>query len=82
MDLRYSTPIASTNTCDRTPTSGDLGVANARLIAPGDETRSLIWVRMSRRDSHQMPPLGTNLVDAAGANLMRTWIESLNASCQ
>jgi uncharacterized repeat protein (TIGR03806 family) len=82
MDLRYSTPIASTNTCDRTPTSGDLGVANARLIAPGDETRSLIWVRMSRRDSHQMPPLGTNIVDAAGANLMRTWIESLNASCQ
>ncbi len=82
MDLRYDTSISSTNTCDVAPTSGNLGVANARLIKPGNASESLIWVRMSRRDSHQMPPLASNQVDTAGAALIESWINTLNLSCQ
>jgi len=82
MDLRFSTAIASTNTCNATPVSGDLGISGARLIVPGNPGASLIYVRMSRRDLHQMPPLASNLVDTAGAALIQSWIMGMNSSCQ
>ena len=77
MDLRYNTLFANTNTCDTTPLEGDLGITNARLIAPGDAARSLIVTRASRRDSHGMPPLGSNLIDITGVNLLAAWINGL-----
>jgi mono/diheme cytochrome c family protein len=80
MDLRYQASLAATNTCDLAPIHGDLGIANARLIAPGDPSRSILVNRMSRRDVHGMPPLASSLVDTAGANLLAGWISSL-ASC-
>jgi hypothetical protein len=80
MDLRYSTLLAQTNACDVAPTAGDLGIANARLIAPGDATRSLIVARMNRRDANGMPPIGSAMVDAGGVALLTQWVNSL-ASC-
>jgi uncharacterized repeat protein (TIGR03806 family) len=79
MDLRYSTPLASMNACDVAPGRGDLGIANARLIAPGAAARSVLVSRMSRRDVHEMPPLGSTLVDADGAALLTEWINSLTS---
>ena len=82
MDLRFGTAIGSTNTCNVAPNSGDLGISGARLIAPGNSANSLIYVRMSRRDLHQMPPLASNLVDTSGVTLIQSWINAMNASCQ
>ena len=82
IDLRYSTSLAATNTCDRPPANGDLGLgASARIVAPGDAGLSVLVERIGRRDAHGMPPLASNLVDTAGIALMTTWIKSL-ASCQ
>lgn len=83
MDLRYSTALSATNACDVSPLSGgDLGLgANARLIAPGSATNSLVANRMNRRDSFAMPPLGSNQVDTAGVALLTQWIDGL-AGCQ
>jgi uncharacterized repeat protein (TIGR03806 family) len=69
MDLRYTTSLVNTNACDATPLQGDLGIASARLIAPGDAARSLVIARANRRDSQGMPPLGSNQVDSSGINL-------------
>jgi mono/diheme cytochrome c family protein len=80
MDLRYTTPLATTNICDVTPQSGSLGIANARLIAPGDAARSIVIARMNRRDAQGMPPLGSNQVDATGVSLLTAWVNSL-AGC-
>jgi len=80
IDLRYATPLAQTNTCGVEPLQGDLGIANARIIAPGDAVRSLLVVRTNRRDVHGMPPLGSNLVDTAGVQLLTEWVNSL-AGC-
>jgi uncharacterized repeat protein (TIGR03806 family) len=81
MDLRYSTPLANTNACDVAPGLGDLGLANARLIAPGAPERSVIPARMNLRDNDDMmPPLGSARVDTGGVALIREWIDSL-ASC-
>lgn len=77
MDLRYDTAFSNTLTCDALPLEGDLGIAGARLIAPGDAARSLIVSRASRRDSHGMPPLGSNRVDTGGASLLTSWIDGL-----
>ena len=78
MDLRYTTSLAATNACDVMPLGGDLGIVNARLIAPGDPARSLVITRASRRDSHGMPPLGSNLIDNDGINLLTDWVNSLS----
>ena len=81
MDLRYSTPLDATNACDVVPLLGNLGIANARLIAPGDAARSLIIERAGRRDVHGMPPLGSALIDSDGIALLSSWVNSLTA-CQ
>ena len=80
MDLRYTTDLADTNACDATPLEGNLGIANARLIAPGDAPRSLMIERAGRRDSHGMPPLGSAVVDGGGVTLLADWVNGL-ASC-
>jgi uncharacterized repeat protein (TIGR03806 family) len=81
MDLRYTLPvtIASTRTCDVAPQAGDLGIANARLIAPGSPSRSILLQRILRRDAHGMPPVGSTLADPAGAELLSTWISQTQA---
>jgi uncharacterized repeat protein (TIGR03806 family) len=82
MDLRYSTPLAQTHACDAVPEHGDLGLADARLIAPGASARSVMPARMSLRGTaNAMPPVGLGArVDADGVALIRSWIDSL-ASC-
>jgi uncharacterized repeat protein (TIGR03806 family) len=79
MDLRYATALADTHACDVAPGLGDLGLSNARLIAPGAAARSVLITRMSRRDAHGMPPVGSALVDAEGAALLTDWVDSLTS---
>lgn len=79
MDLRYSTALGDTNACDAQPLEGNLGIPNARLIAPGNANASLIIERMQRRDVHGMPPLGSNVVDTANVALIAAWIDGLSA---
>jgi uncharacterized repeat protein (TIGR03806 family) len=79
MDLRYSTALNATNACDIAPQNGDLGIANARLIAPGAAARSIVVARANRRDANQMPPLATTRIDTAGVTLLTQWIDSLTS---
>ena len=80
MDLRYATAFPATNTCNALPQSGDLGIADGRLIVPGLPAQSLLHNRMSRRDGYAMPPLASTVVDTAGASLIADWIRNL-VSC-
>jgi uncharacterized repeat protein (TIGR03806 family) len=80
VDLRFSTSMANTNACDIVPDAGDLGLNMARIIAPGDASRSVLVERMTLRDSDSMPPLGSNIVDAFGVTLVTDWINGL-ANC-
>lgn len=78
LDLRYSISLAQTNACDRAPQGADLGVIDARLIAPGDSASSLVATRMARRDVHGMPPVGSNVIDSEGVTLVSQWIDQLS----
>jgi uncharacterized repeat protein (TIGR03806 family) len=80
LDLRYTTALSATNTCDIPPQAGDLGVTNARIIAAGAAGRSVLIARANRRDAQGMPPLASTVVDAAGVDLLIRWVNSL-AGC-
>lgn len=78
MDLHYSIGLAATGTCDVQPAAGDLGVNNARIIAPGEPERSVLLARMKVRDVNQMPPLASHVVDEAAVAVIVEWITELN----
>lgn len=50
---------------------------DARLVAAGDPSRSVLWLRVNRRGAGQMPPLASSLVDPLGSALVRDWIRGL-----
>lgn len=78
LNLLNSATLAATNTCNVDPTRGDLGLTNAKIIAPGAPDSSVLLARANSRDaSIQMPPVGSHIVDAAGVALLRSWITSL-----
>lgn len=55
-----------------------LPASYAERIQPGAPDKSAVVFRMStRRNLLQMPPLGANLVDADGRDLMIAWVNSL-----
>jgi uncharacterized repeat protein (TIGR03806 family) len=80
LDLRYTTSLADTEACDVVPDAGDLGLMMARIIAPGNASRSVLVERTNRRDVNGMPPLGSTIVDSDGVSLLSDWINGL-ANC-
>jgi uncharacterized repeat protein (TIGR03806 family) len=77
IDLRYATILADTAMLDVVPSVGDLGLVDARIIAAGDRTRSVLWERMQRLDAQRMPPLGSHLVDEQALEIIGDWIDTL-----
>jgi uncharacterized repeat protein (TIGR03806 family) len=78
IDFRWDTALADMAACDVVPMHGDLGVgASARVLAAGDAASSIASVRAHRRDAYQMPPIGTDKVDTAGAAWLDGWIGGL-----
>lgn len=77
LDLRYSTALAATQTCTVQPTAGNLGIDNARIVAPGEPERSVLLARMKVRDANQMPPLASHLVDDEAVEVISMWIGGL-----
>jgi uncharacterized repeat protein (TIGR03806 family) len=78
LDFRYTTSLLGTNACDVQPTAGDLGISNARLIAPGEAARSVVVSRVNRVDASMMPPLARHTIDTAGVQLLTSWINGLS----
>jgi uncharacterized repeat protein (TIGR03806 family) len=58
LDLRYTVALNQTNACAQVPQNGDLGLgADARIIAPGDDSITVLVELLNRRDASCMPPL-------------------------
>jgi uncharacterized repeat protein (TIGR03806 family) len=74
MDLRYTTAVANMQL---------VGVANqgsiggTRVVA-GNHTGSLLWTRAASTAANvRMPPLGVQMVDDAGLQVLANWIDAL-----
>jgi len=82
VDLDFNTPANRARLFDVAAQSNILGTADAKLIATGHPERSILLRRVATRGTGQMPPVGSNLVDAAGAKLLEDWIRGMPTSTQ
>ncbi len=77
-DARITIPLAQQNYIEG-PVISHLGLNDPRLIAPQEVNRSMIHHRLNALEViAAMPPLGKNVVDVAGVQLIEDWINSLS----
>ena len=79
MDLRFSSAFGQMNICNVDPQQGNLGINQAKLLAPGDPARSVLLERISRNGQTRMPPVGSNILDSDAIGLLTDWINSIQA---
>ena len=77
IDFRFDTDWNNINICNHAPAAGDLGVSGAQRLTPGSADESLVYLRMSRRDSDAMPPLGSTVIDSKAADFIKEWINKI-----
>jgi glucose/arabinose dehydrogenase len=77
MELEYRVALDKMRLIDVAPIHHKFGIAEARLVAPGDPDRSVLLHRVSKRGPGQMPQLATNVVDEEAVAMLREWIASL-----
>jgi uncharacterized repeat protein (TIGR03806 family) len=77
MDLRSATPFAATGTCNGEPEEGTFGVDAAKIVAPGDPSKSILSMRFHATDARRMPPVGVKVTDGPAAALLDEWITSV-----
>jgi len=78
-DARFSTPLAQQRVLSAEPYTGPRP-DGARLIVPGDPSRSLIYLRsQSAEPGVRMPPLLKNRVDERYVELLGEWIAAMPA---
>ncbi|MCB1095667.1 MAG: VCBS repeat-containing protein, partial [Verrucomicrobiae bacterium] len=75
-DLRFTQPLASLNVINGSVLY-DLGIEDARVIAPASLERSILYQRMNTDGIHRMPPIGRNVIDAEAVSVIGQWILSL-----
>ncbi|MEX2120529.1 MAG: PQQ-dependent sugar dehydrogenase [Pirellulales bacterium] len=77
MQLAWSTPLDKMKLINVPPVHHTFDLAEPRLVAPGDPSRSVLLHRISIRDRGQMPQLATSVVDEQAVQLFREWIQGL-----
>ena len=77
IDLQFDTPLAETKTIEVVPAQGDLGIADAKIIAMGNPNRSLLVHRVETLGQGRMPGLGSNRIDTEAVELLVQWIQQM-----
>jgi uncharacterized repeat protein (TIGR03806 family) len=79
-DARYDTPLTNQNIINAAA-AFSLGYDNAKIVAPSDVWRSVLYDRMDTvNPAIKMPPLDRNTIDANAVALMAEWINSLGGT--
>ncbi|MBL9134764.1 MAG: PQQ-dependent sugar dehydrogenase [Verrucomicrobiales bacterium] len=78
LQLNRDKPVAEMRAVDRVPVRGDFGIADARIIAPGDPHRSTLYYRIVSEGASHMPHIGARLVDPIGHRVIADWIRELD----
>ncbi|MEI8022054.1 MAG: family 16 glycoside hydrolase, partial [Schlesneria sp.] len=77
MQLEFATSLDKMKLIDAVPVHDKFGIADARLIAPGNPERSVLLNRMAKRGRGQMPQLATAMVDEPAVRMLTEWIAEL-----
>lgn len=75
-DARYTTPLAQQGLIGG-PVVIDENIDRARVIAPNDIWRSILFMRVDSNDTFRMPPLARMTIDRTGVDLLQQWIHSM-----
>ncbi|MGH7990178.1 MAG: PQQ-dependent sugar dehydrogenase, partial [Limisphaerales bacterium] len=59
------------------PIENPLGISGAKIIVPGDISKSVLFHRINMVGDLQMPPLAKNVVDQKAVAVIAAWINSL-----
>jgi len=79
-DARFIVPLKEQRLINGELVAGDLGIAGARVIVPGDPEKSILLQRVIRHDSVRMPPTAVNDDPQPILAPLRAWILSLGSS--
>ena len=80
-DARWDTPLSQQNLVNALPQKGTLGIDHARVVAPKDIWRSVLYQRANSVDpAIKMPPLARNLIDNQSLAVVAAWINSLDGT--
>ena len=75
--LPFDIPFYETEAANTRPSQGTFGLEDARIIAPADPLRSVLYFRMAKTGSGHMPHIGSQLIDEDGLQLVHDWIQQL-----
>ena len=78
LELDFLKPLKETGILDIKPRQGDFGLTDARIVAPGDPYRSVLFYRMAKFGRGRMPHLGSEFPHAHGLDVIAEWIASLS----
>lgn len=76
--MQYDLKLEKAQLIDAIPSQGDLTVERARVIAPGEPSRSVLLHRVAKTGQGHMPRLGPHQVDSEGLALLATWIARMD----
>ena len=77
LELGLTTPAGKMHLIDEAPLHDRFDIPDARLVAPGAPERSVLYRRILRRGTGQMPPLVSTEVDRKAVEMIADWIRGL-----
>jgi uncharacterized repeat protein (TIGR03806 family) len=77
--LGFDVPLDKTQTVDVRPIQGTFQIAGARIIAPGDPSRSVLYYRICKLGGGRMPRAGSTEVDVRATRMIHDWITGMPA---
>ncbi|MGP0066054.1 MAG: PQQ-dependent sugar dehydrogenase, partial [Isosphaeraceae bacterium] len=77
--LGFDIPQEKTQTVNVRPIQGTFNIAGARIIAPGDPSRSVLYYRVAKLGGGRMPRLGADQVDERAVRMIHDWIAGMPA---
>jgi putative heme-binding domain-containing protein len=75
--MNFDRALKDSRLINEKPVIGSLGLPEARVIATGDPSRSVMLYRMTTAGRGHMPYLGGKLIDDAGILAVRNWVLSM-----
>ncbi|HLX94239.1 MAG TPA: PQQ-dependent sugar dehydrogenase [Verrucomicrobiae bacterium] len=76
-DTRFDTPLEKQAILNG-PVANPLRIPGAKIVVPGDTSKSVLFHRISVVGDLQMPPLARNTVDQQAVSTIAEWIGSLS----
>lgn len=75
IDLRSTVTVGEMNVVGVPPQHGGMGLSSPLLVASGDRSGSVLWLRITSLGPERMPPLASSVVDPVGSSVVGQWID-------